>query len=343
MNNEKRKTNIIYPDYNNCILNLINSILKAYNVPLTRPSLKQINCNNLSKKKNIILFIFDGLGYKLLKTFLNDDNHFLKSYLKDKITTLFPSTTASIITSIKTALSPYEHGILGWALFFKEYVKLIDILPMIDDVTFENINHNIYNPLNLFSIDDNIFKKINRADKNVKLISLYPEKLKASIYTKTLSYPSDITPYSSTKELFEKLKDLINNNSQQKKFIFVYSMYPDAIMHTQGVHAKTVYSYIKEIDKQFEHLANDISKHNSSIFITADHGLIDVENHYCINNYESIYNSLVLPPFPEPRFVSLFFNSKKNRKFEKLLKTFDEDFIIMKKDKFLRDCYVNCT
>ena len=59
---------IILPDYKHCILNIITSILKYYNVE-TKHSSSKILDELLSKKnyKNVVFIILDGLGINIIK------------------------------------------------------------------------------------------------------------------------------------------------------------------------------------------------------------------------------------------------------------------------------------
>ena len=60
------KNEIIFPNYEHCILNTITSILKYYNVNTPYSSLKSLD-EKLSKKyKNVVLIILDGMGSHIL-------------------------------------------------------------------------------------------------------------------------------------------------------------------------------------------------------------------------------------------------------------------------------------
>lgn len=60
------KKEIVLPDYNHSILNLITSILKYYNVKTEHKSLENIDNILKNKYKNIILLILDGMGEHIL-------------------------------------------------------------------------------------------------------------------------------------------------------------------------------------------------------------------------------------------------------------------------------------
>ena len=104
------------PDYNgNTIVNLIHSIYKKFEISdnFTKTSeLKILKTQGSLLKDRIVLIIIDGAGdsfYRLYKEVLRLDD-----WYHGCIHSVYPSTTASSITSLLTGLTPLEHGIPGW-------------------------------------------------------------------------------------------------------------------------------------------------------------------------------------------------------------------------------------
>ena len=69
----------------------------------------------LPEAQRYVVFLIDGLGYELLRDH-PDDAPFLHSLLDshEPATVGVPSTTATSLTSLGTALSPGTHGIIGY-------------------------------------------------------------------------------------------------------------------------------------------------------------------------------------------------------------------------------------
>lgn len=61
------KKEILYPDYNHSTLNLINSILKHYNVDTKFNGLNKLDDYLNKQYKNVVLVILDGMGSSVLK------------------------------------------------------------------------------------------------------------------------------------------------------------------------------------------------------------------------------------------------------------------------------------
>ena len=95
-----------FPDYKKGLVNVICSIEKYFKVPNKHNSLdlldKILKENN---SKNVVLFLFDGLGYNILKE-NKDICPFLYDNLITSISSNFPSTTMSARTTVESGLTP---------------------------------------------------------------------------------------------------------------------------------------------------------------------------------------------------------------------------------------------
>ena len=123
-----------YPDYNCSILNIVSSIMKYYRRPYEYSSLPKLDAKLEKFYKNIVLIVLDGMGTDMLESDLRSDEFLRKNFVQN-VTSVFPSTTASAMTSYYTGVSPNEHGWLGWSLFFKEFCRTIDVFTNVDTYT----------------------------------------------------------------------------------------------------------------------------------------------------------------------------------------------------------------
>src|SRR5574344_2058116 len=107
---------MISPDYKNSIVNFSSSIIKAFGGQPLYSTLPELNF--LSQSQNIIFLLIDGLGYDYLQK--NDPNSFLQQHCLTKITSFFPSTTATATTGLETGVPAQQHAITGWFVYLKE-------------------------------------------------------------------------------------------------------------------------------------------------------------------------------------------------------------------------------
>src|SRR3954471_10074297 len=90
------------------LVNLIATVVEARGGVRRHPPLEKLPSNELSDARNVVLIIIDGLG----------DNYLMRQGAggemarrrRGAITSVFPSTTASAITTSYTGCTPLEHG-----------------------------------------------------------------------------------------------------------------------------------------------------------------------------------------------------------------------------------------
>ena len=326
--------NIVYPDYKNSIVNLVSSILEIYDIKTDHPPLKQLDTKVLKKKKNLVLFVLDGFGINLLNKFASSTKFMSKNYISP-ITSVFPSTTSAAITSLISGKTPWEHGAVGWTLYFKEFAKNIDYLPNWDSITSKTQDSTKYNVIDYVGAD-NIFSKITETNRDVKQFYFTHEELSECPNVIRNSGSAQIIPYSNNENLFHSLNNLISKNDSEKKLIFIYSSSPDKLEHHHGVYAYEVENFLKEIDSALETLSSQLAGTDTTILITADHGLIDINKYYYTNEDDELFDSMIMPAFPEPRFISFFVKKHKMMQFEKAFKKYEDKFFLFKRDEFLK-------
>ena len=114
-------------NYQECLVNLANSIRKYYGLPLHHASLSYID-ELLEKKKpqTVLLFLFDGMGTRNLEKIMPEDSFFRKNIYKE-ITSVYPPTTTAATTSVRTGMTPMEHGFMGWNTYIEELDKTITL------------------------------------------------------------------------------------------------------------------------------------------------------------------------------------------------------------------------
>ena len=117
---------IEYPNYNKSLVSLASSILSFYGVDNPgHPSLPQIDSLLAQKKpRNIVLMLFDGFGYNIMKRNLPADS-FLARHIVMSFSSTFPPTTVAATTALRSGKTPIETGWLGWFSYYKEINEVV--------------------------------------------------------------------------------------------------------------------------------------------------------------------------------------------------------------------------
>lgn len=303
---------IKYPDYNNSILNLSNSILKHYKLKHNHSSLTILDEKLEKNYKNVVVLIFDGLGCYNLKKALAEDS-FLCRNINTTITSVFPPTTTAATTTIASGLAPIEHGWLGWSLHFDEVKDNVNIFINTND---ENKTIAEYNVANKFIPYKSIVNRINELGV-----------VKAYNVSEFGNYK-----VNSLEELICGIKDICSNNDNN--YIYSYFNEPDYSMHRKGINSDEVITWVNSINNAVERLSSELK--DTLLIITADHGHIDCKSEY-LGYYEDLIYTLKWLPSIEARALSFFIKDGMHDKFRELfIKYFGNDFILISKEEVLK-------
>ena len=135
---------MILPDYNNNIVNLMSSIRKYFDLDYEENTLDIVD--TLLKKnnpKNVVVILYDGMGSRLVKRNL-DSNSFLNKNMISELSTVVPSTTTAATTSVLTGLYPNSHGYLGWDMYYEKEDKVVTMFTNnIKDTDIKAFDYNI--------------------------------------------------------------------------------------------------------------------------------------------------------------------------------------------------------
>ena len=275
-----------YPDYDNSILSVISSILKFYGYDNGHKTLEILDKKLKKGYDNVLLMLFDGMGYYILNRYLDKDKFLIKN-LYGPISSVCPSTTACAIPTIESGMAPVEHGWLGWSMYFKDYDANICVLKNTYEDTGKKIKEE--NIAKKYIGYENIFEKIE-------------DVTNGAVKAHDISLYSDTNEYVySYNQLLRKIIEISNNG--RKNFIYAYSEEPDIIMHSTGVD----HEYVKENIRFINSMIYELSKklENTLIIITADHGLVNCNAKY-LDKYPKLEKMLKRIPSFESRAVNFF-------------------------------------
>lgn len=316
----------VLPDYNNCILNIMSSFLKHYNAGCGYSSNKILD-NILTKQyRNVVFMVFDGMGTNILRDNLHEDS-FLAGHISATVTSVFPCTTTAATTSYYSGISPNEHGWLGWSLYFKEYGRMIDIFSNQDSFTFEQVGgtHAAYSIMPY----ETVYEKIDSACAGkLPIYTLMPSKISFS------EHPNKNIKIDNVEELCGNIKSLCSD--KQNKFIMSYWFEPDKSMHSHGCHTDYIKTILRKINSLVEEMC--IGLKDTLVVISADHGLVDINEEIYLDDVPEIDECLIMPPSVETRAASLFIKPEMKAVFEERFENlFGDRFRLFKKDEFMKN------
>lgn len=307
---------ICFPDYENCILQIPNSILKAIGCDCKEKSYVKLDKILSSNPKNIIFVILDGLGANIVDNL--PQHNFFKKHKIGKLSTVFPPTTTAATVSYKTILPPASHGWLGWSMFFKQKNQFVDIFKNCDSITKQQYLGSI---INEFCPITTYYEKASKYRTVYKLNPPYEN------YGDSKSFD-----FNSEKEFFNLLKMIANLPEQ--KIIVSYMEEPDYTMHDYGPSSIEAKNVIERLAKEFENVMCELE--DTVLIISADHGQVDIEKIHYLNDYPKIMECLQRPVSLEARAVNFFVKKGKHKLFEKYFNNaFGGEYLLFTKQEVL--------
>ena len=305
--------NLMYPDYNNCLVNLSNSILKHYNVEPTHKTLTILDEQLKKEYKNVVLILYDGFGSNLLTKHLGKKSFLYKNKLTD-ITSVFPATTTAATTALTTGMTPAEHCWLGWDVYIKSIDKTVTLYWNVEKGKKEQIADYSVGKKEFPYLS--IFDRINKTN-NTKAYCISPYE--------GITY-NPINP----NEMYSKIIELCATD--ERKFIYAYCGEPDSSMHKYGTEDPKVINLMKNIDKKIEELCSQLT--DTLVIVTADHGHMTVGDYIFLDNYPTINNLLIRETSLEPRATNFFVQEGKQEEFkQEFIKLFPEEFVLLSKQE----------
>jgi predicted AlkP superfamily pyrophosphatase or phosphodiesterase len=267
----------------------------------------------LRKAKNIILLVIDGLGYEYLQKHGADT--MLIEHLHGKITSVFPSTTATGITTIVTGTAPQQHAITGWFMFIKELGLVARILPFNPRYGGPALGQTMIDPHSIFD------QSPLSARLEDEIYYLIPSNLFGSDYTMATSTGAERLSYSSLEDCLGKIKDTVHTGGE-KKYIYAYWAELDSLCHEYGTESQEALTHLRELDYSIALFLHALKGSRSMVLITSDHGLIDTgpADRVNLKDHPALVETLTLPLCGEPRVAYCYVHPVRVSKFREYVK-----------------------
>jgi len=255
------------PDYaGGGFVNLIASLAAGCGGEPRHPELRLLPAAEAAGARNVVLAIIDGLGDNYLRT--HGARGVLARHRRGSISAVFPSTTASAITTSFTGATPYEHGLTGWFTYFSAAGCVAAPLP------FRTRGDNL--PLAVRGISgSHLFSGSSVFDSiGVRGIVVTHRSIVDSNYNLHYCGRAERIPYADLQGFITQTEAAVKSGPERK---FVYTYWPefDTLAHRHGVGSPEVHSQFERIDAAFAELAKRLSGTDTLLVATADHGFLD--------------------------------------------------------------------
>ncbi|MBI3606566.1 MAG: alkaline phosphatase family protein [Nitrospirae bacterium] len=323
---------VILPEYHaGSIVNLMASLIAARGgEPSPYAPLPALDPSRLHGATNLVLLVVDGLGYDYLTTV--GAGGALHHHLKDKITTVFPATTVTAITTFLTGMAPQQHALTGWFMHFKEVGGVTAVLPFTPRHGGPPLAKSGVDPAALFGHVP-VFDRMN-----VRTYAVLPKRIVDSEFNVAHSGRAERRSYRSLKRFFKTIAE-ISCVGDHPKYVYAYWSELDAIAHESGIASRKAAAHFAEFDAAFGAFVKTMAGSDSLIVVTGDHGFIDSAPDQLIelDRHPALAETLMLPLCGDRRVAYCYVHPAKRGQFEQYVRAELSDYAILMKSAALID------
>ncbi|HWM41016.1 MAG TPA: alkaline phosphatase family protein [Burkholderiales bacterium] len=248
-------------------MNLVATIVAARGGNALHPPLGKLRAEELSEARNVVLLIIDGLGDNYLMR--RGAGGELARRRRASLTSVFPSTTASAITTSYTGRTPLEHGLTGWFTYFGEAGCVAAALPFRSRGDMQPLARRGVTPEQIYRCTT-VFESVP-----ARSIVVTWKEIIDSEYNACHCRGAQRVAYETLDELAARIEDAVKSGDDRK---FVYAYWPvyDMVSHRYGSESAEAFEQFSRIDAAFGTLLERLAGTDSVVVATADHGFIDV-------------------------------------------------------------------
>lgn len=300
---------ILKPDYHGgSIANVMSSLISGLGGDAPYPIFPQLPAEEIAQARTVVLMVLDGLGYEYLMT--RDPSSALRRHLRARATSVFPTTTASAITTFLTGLAPQQHGLTGWFMFLKEIGVVTAILPFQPRYGGASLSAAKLNTTDVFHLRST-FERIARRSYVVTA-----QRIVDSEFSLATTRPARRRAYESLDEYFA----LIEHTVREPESKYVYAYWPefDSTCHAHGIGSAQAAAHFAKLDAGFAALTKSLAGTDTLLLVCADHGLIDTTPAHTIalESHPRFAETLTLPLCGEPRVAYCYVRPARVAQFE---------------------------
>jgi hypothetical protein len=252
----------------------------------------QPNTLGLTRASAVVLVLVDGLGFMNLADSLGHAP-FLRGHFERvvRMSTVFPSTTASALASLATGELPGTHGILGYRIMNPDTGNIINQLSGLTDVA----------DLTTWLGVPTLHERAHDAGKTSCIVGL--PRFEKSPLTRVVHAGARYVGENSVSRRVTRACDEVASGTD---FVMLYIPELDQVAHAQGVTSTSWLAALEEVDGALRALVTNLPG-GVEVYLTADHGVIDVP---AARHVDVVANDWELEGNPvvggEPRGLQIF-------------------------------------
>jgi hypothetical protein len=269
------------------------TLADADDVPTT-PGSAQL-ARQIGTADHLIFVLADGLGMNL-QARLAESSCFAR-HLVGELRSVFPSTTATVLTTLATGAWPSQHAVIGQWTHLSEIRGAAALLPFASRSGGHLLSHLGVSAEQAFPVPS----LMGRMTRDVA--ALLPASLVNSPSSAYFTGGRHRIGYESLPATVELIRDRIDR-ADAPTYTYLYSPRIDAEEHWQGVESGDVLGVVNELSRLVERLATALAG-RGRIVVAADHGMLDapVASRHGIKPSDELFTALRFGPSGDDRVL----------------------------------------
>ena len=298
------------PDYGGgSIVNLMASLLRARGGEADYPNLRLLSPEEIQGFTNILLLVIDGLGANWLAE--QSPTGILSRHRLGAITSVFPTTTASAITTFLTGDAPQQHGIPGWFTYFRELGCVMSVLPghpRYGGVGYRQAGVDLASLLGHRCLASRI---------STRAFFLSPAKIAHSDFNLAHLGPAQARPFTDLRDMSRQATRILRADADPK-YLYLYWPGLDSRGHEAGMASPLAARHLGAIEQALTDFMVASSGTDTLVLVTADHGLIDTGpgDRIDLADHPELEACLSLPLCGEPRAAFCYLRPRRVQDFQ---------------------------
>ena len=249
----------------------------------------------LAESSQVVVFLLiDGLGDAFVRRF--GAGGVLHAHRRRRITSVFPSTTASAVTTVLSGLAPAQHGLTGWFVRDPRFGGVIAPLPT---------RKRAGGPLRGALVPQRLFPYPGLFQQGRRRsVFVNPKSLAHSTYSRRHGRGAVLAPYRGLDGMVDAIVEAVAAlRSQGGGYVHAYYPVFDALSHMHGCSSDQVVAQFLRIDAAFGALLERLAGSGAEVVASADHGFIDSppERLIRLDRHRAVASMLAAPLFGERR------------------------------------------
>lgn len=274
----------VLPDYGRSIANLPATIASLFGVTLpgALPPLQEAGLGALSEDvERVIWIVMDAVGWFHFRELLEDNTLFFSRLAQSgvliPITSVFPSTTTTALTSLWTGAAPAQHGILGHNLYLPSLDMIVDTLGFspAGEVRDESLIVRGMTPESLVPVPG-LAEILSSHGVTTRVLN--HQQFVSSGLSRLLYRGASVSGFLSPADMCILLSQTIHNRADEHLLLAVYWGSIDTISHVRGPGGPSWTAEMRMFDFCLEQIflkeLKPEDRRGTLVLFTADHGQV---------------------------------------------------------------------